>query len=186
MRHRDLVRIDAGLREDHAEQGDVGLRPADDADAMSGEFIERFDLGRRMPLRSLRRQAGWRPQHDDVLAQDDNGFRVGRQVQIAARNRELGLTRREQRDAFRRPFGGDRRETDRVTIAGEDLGEGLDQLLVITARRPHGDTQDGRPQGQIQRAGSGPEQENARCQDEERNVPALPPPAGNARIFVSL
>ena len=38
---RDLVGIDAGFFQDHAQQlGDIGLRPPDHADVMAGEFIE--------------------------------------------------------------------------------------------------------------------------------------------------
>ena len=101
-----LSALTPGFGEDHAEQGDVGLRPADDADAVSGEFVERLDLGRRLLLRTFRRQAGRRPEHDDVLAQDDDRFAhwPGR-FKIAARNREIGLARGEQRDALRRALG---------------------------------------------------------------------------------
>ena len=105
LRDRHLVGIDAGLGQDHAQQCDVGLRSPDHADAVSGEFVEALDLGRRRFLGALRRDAGWRPQHDDVLAQDGDGFGIGRQVQIAAHHRKVGLARGEQRDALGRAGG---------------------------------------------------------------------------------
>ena len=51
-------------------------------------------------LGALWRKPGRRPQHDDVLAQDGDGFGIGRQVQIAARHRKVGLAGAEQRDAL--------------------------------------------------------------------------------------
>ena len=48
------------------------------------------------------RQAGRRPQRHDVLAQDRGGFRIRRHIEVAARDREVGLAGGQQRDAFGR------------------------------------------------------------------------------------
>ena len=78
LRHGNLVGADTRFREDDLQQCDIGLRPADHPDATAGEFVDRLDLGSRLPLRALCRQPGRRPQDDDILAQDDDGLGVGR------------------------------------------------------------------------------------------------------------
>ena len=106
---RHLVGIDAGFGQDHAQQRDVGLGSADDADAMSGEIVDPLDFWGWFFLGAFGRKAGRRPQHRDVLAHDGDGFGIGRQVQIAPRDGQVGFRGGEQRDALGRPFGGDRR-----------------------------------------------------------------------------
>ena len=130
---RHLVGIDAGLGQDHAQQRDVGLRPSDHADAVAGEIVEALDLGRRLFLRAFGRKSGGRPQHDDVLAQDGDRLGIGRQVQIAARDRKVGLAGREQRDAFAGAFRRDRRQPHRAAVARKGLRQHLDQFLVVAS-----------------------------------------------------
>ena len=181
---RDLVGIDAGLFEDHAQQRDIGLRPPDHADAVAGEFIETLDLGAGLLLRAFGGKAGWRPQHDDILAQDGNRLGVFRQVQIAARHGEVGLAGGEQRDAFGRPFRRDQRQPHRAVFARKRLGHELDQFLVFAAGRSDRDPQRGRPQHVIQRAGGDAECEHAGGKDKERVAPLLAPPSGSRIIVV--
>ncbi len=178
LRDRHLVGIDAGFGQDHAQQRDVGLRASDDADAVSGEFVEALDLRRRRFLRALRRKSGRRPQHDDVLAQDGDGFGIGRQVQIAARHRKVGFACGEQRDALGRARGCDRRQPYRAAVARKGLRHQLDQFLVVASGRADGDPQGDRPQQIVKPAGGGAEQENAGGEDQQRIVLSLPARAG--------
>ena len=138
---RHLVGIDAGFGQDHPQQGDVGLGPADDADAMSGEIAEFLDLRRRRLFRALGRKAGNRPQHHDVLAQDGDRLGVGRQIQIATRDREVGLFGCQQCDALNRAVGDDRVQPHRAAVAGKGLRQRLHQFLVVAAGRADRDAQ---------------------------------------------
>ena len=144
---RHLVGIDAGFGQDHPQQGDVGLGPADDADAMSGEIAELLDLRRRRFFRAFGRKAGNRPQHHDVLAQDGDRLGVGRQIQVAARDREVGLLGRQQRDALDRAVGCDRVQPHRAAVAGKGLRQRLHQFLVVAAGRADRDAQGDRAAG---------------------------------------
>ena len=87
-----------------------------------------------------------RPQHHDVLAQDGDRLGIGRHFQIAARNREVGLLRRQQRDAFGRALGRDRLQPDRAAVAGKGLRQRLHQFLVVASGRADRDPQGHRPQ----------------------------------------
>ena len=101
-------------------------------------------------LEPLARQAGRRPQHHDVLAQDGDRLGIRRHVEVAARHREIGLAGSQQRDAFGRAFGRDRRQPDRTALAGKGLRQRLDQFLVVAAGRSDGNPQGDRPQRRIQ------------------------------------
>ena len=142
-----------------------------------------LDLGCRLLLRALGGKAGWRPQHDDILAQDGDRLGIRRQVQVAARDREIGLAGGEQRDALRRPFRRDQRQPHRTVFARERLRHQLDQFLVFAAGRPDRNPQRRRPQHVIQRAGGDAEREHAGGKDQKRIAPPLPPPSGS-RIIV--
>ena len=182
--HRDLVRIDAGFLQDDLEQLHVGLRRSDHAETMSGEFLEALDLRRRGFLGALGRQAGRRPQHDDVLAQDGHRLRIARHVEIAARHREVGLVGAEQREAFGRPAGRDRREPDRHALLREGLRQGLDQLLVVAVGRADRDAQGFRPQGEVKRGRSGNENKYSCNQDEKRKpIPLFARLRRRVRLF---
>ena len=177
---RHLVGIDAGFGQDHAQQRDVGLGPADDADAMSGEIAELLDLRRRRLLRALGRKAADRPQHHDVLAQDGDRLGVGRQIQIAARDRKVGLVGRQQCDALDRAVGGDRVQPHRAAVAGKGLRQRLHQFLVVAAGRADRDAQGDGLQDVIEPGGGGAEQEDAGSQHQQRIV--LPLAASGRRV----
>ena len=73
------------------QQRHIDLRSADHADAVPREIIDALDLRFAFLLRAL----VWRrPQHDDVLAQDSDGFGTIRHFLIGARNREIALRAR--------------------------------------------------------------------------------------------
>ena len=105
-------------------------------------------------------------------------------VQIAARDRKVGLAGREQRDAFGRAFGRDRRQPHRAAVAGKGLRQRLDQFLVVAAGRADRDPQGDRLQDVIKRAGGDAEQENAGSQHQQRIVLRLRRGRHGAGIFV--
>ncbi len=181
---RDLVGIDAELFQDYAQQRDIGLRTPDHADAAAGKFVETLDLGGRLFLRAFGGKAGRRPQHNDILAQDGDRLCVLGQVQIAARNREIGLAGGEQRDAFRCSFRRDQRQPHRAVFTRKGLRHELDQFLVFAVCRPDRDPKRGWPQHVIQPAGSGGEREQAGGQNQKRIAPLLPPSAGSRSAVV--
>ena len=147
------------------------------------QSVQRLDLRRRLLL-ALGRKPGRRPQHDDVLAQDGDRLGIGRQVQVAARHRKIGLAGAEQRDALVALLGRDRRQPDRAALARKGLRHRLDQFLVLAAGRPDRNSQRRRPQHVIQRARGDAEHEHARGEDQKRIVLALPSRAGWCRIVV--
>jgi len=146
LNHRDLVGIDAGLAQDDAQQCHVGLRRSDHADTMPRQVVEALDLGYRRFLGALGRQARRRPQHDDILAQDRHRLGVGRHIEVAARHREVGFIRAQQRETLGRSIGRDRDEPDRGALLRKGLGQRLNKLLIVAARRADRDAQGLRPQ----------------------------------------
>ena len=72
LHDRDFFRRNARLAQDDAQQRDIGLRGSDHAEAPAGEIGEVLDLGRRDVFRALAGDAGRRPEHHHVLAQDRN------------------------------------------------------------------------------------------------------------------
>ena len=100
-------------------------------------------------------------------------MRIGRHIEVGARHREVGLVGAEQREAFGRPGGRDRREPDRASLLREGLRQRLDQLLVVAVRRADRDAQDFRPQGKVKRARRGDEDEYSGKQDEKRKPISL-------------
>ena len=179
----DLFRIDAGLLQDDAQQLDVGLCPSDHADAMAGQGIQCLHLRRRL-LPALGRKPGRRPQHDDVLAQDGNQLGIGRQVQVAARYRKIGLAGGKQRDALLCSLGRDRQQPNRTALARKGLRHQLDEFLVLAAGGPDGNPQRRRPQHVIERARGDAERQHARGEDQKRVALSLLSRAGRRRIIV--
>ncbi len=173
---RDLVGIDARLGQDHAQQGDVRLGSADDADVVSREIVDPLDLRVRLLFGALGGKAGRRPQHHDVLAQDGHGLGVGRHFQVATGNGEIGFFGREKRDAFGRPLGRDRLQPNRTSIAGKGLCQGLNQLLVVAPGRADCDPQGDRPKRVIQGARGRAEQQQACGQHQQRIILPLSAP----------
>ena len=106
--------------------------------------------------------------------------------EIAARDREVGFAGREQRDAFHRALGRNRRQPDRTAVAREVLRQRLDQFLVFAAGRSDRDPQRDRTQRVVEGACGEAEQENAGREDQQRIVLALPPRAGCGRNLVGL
>jgi hypothetical protein len=84
----------------------------------------------------------------------------------------------------RRP--SDRREPDRAALPAKIWASVWTSFWSSLLGGPTAIRKRRRLQEQIERGGREPEQQNARGQDQERVVPALPPPAGNARIFACL
>ena len=84
LRDRDLVGSNAGFGQDNTQQCDIGRGLADHANAMSGEIVERLDFRCRLSLGALAREAGRRPQHNEVLAHDGDDFGVTRHTEVAA------------------------------------------------------------------------------------------------------
>src|SRR6266849_1735012 len=137
-------------------------------------------------LGALDRKAGRRPQHDEVLAHDSDGFGLGRHLEIAARDREIGFGSPEQGKAFHRSLGCDRRQPDRTTVSVEGLGHRQDQLLIVTSSRSDGNPEGCRPQRVIQRAcGCGKKQDSGGQQQQGR-VPAFASPARYASGFAEI
>ena len=138
---RDLFRIDAGLRQDDAQQLDVGLCPSDHADAMPGKVIQRLDLRRRLflalwsearaPTTARRHScAGWRPT-SAFAGRFRSPRATARSVLPALNSAMLSL----------RSLGRDRRQPHRAALARKGLRHQLDQLLVLAAGRPDGNPQ---------------------------------------------
>ena len=132
---------------------------------------------------SLGRQARRRPQHDDVLAQDRNRLGIGRHVEIAARHREIGFGRGQQRKALGRAIGRDRGKPDRVVLPGEGLRQQLNELLIVASRRAHRDAQGLRPQREIQSACGRDENKYPGKQDEQR-IASFAAGAAAARCWI--
>ena len=87
---RDLVGIDARFSQDDAQQYDVRLGSADDADVVSREIVDPFYFRERF-FGAFGRSAGRGPQHHDVLAQDGDGLGIAGHIQIATGDGEVGL-----------------------------------------------------------------------------------------------
>ncbi len=94
---RDLVGVDAGLGQDHAQQRDAGLGAADHADLVAGEIADALDPRRapRAPLAPVGAHST-----TTFLRRIATDLGVGRQIEIAAHHREVDLVGGEQRDAF--------------------------------------------------------------------------------------
>ena len=105
MGDRDLVGIDAGFRQDHAEQRDVDRGSADNPDAVAFEIADLLDFRFGVLLRALARSAGRRPQNHDVLAQDrDSPGSLGHFL-IGTNDRQIGFASSEKPDALNRARG---------------------------------------------------------------------------------
>ena len=144
---RHLVGIDAGFRQDHAQQGDVGLGAADDADAMPGKIVDLLDFRRRLfsssPLAGGRKAPTAPTTFLRRMATDSAS--AGRSDRRAPpQGRSLPSANSAMLSAA--PFGGDRREPNRAAVAGKGLRQRLDQLLVVASGRADRDPQGDRPQ----------------------------------------
>jgi hypothetical protein len=67
---------------------------------MALELVDGLDFRRRLFFRSPAGKTGSRPQHEHVLTHDDDRFGVTGHVQIAARDREIGLGGCRERRGF--------------------------------------------------------------------------------------
>ena len=125
---RDLVGIDARFIQDHAEQFDVDLGSADDADAMAFEIVDLLDFrfgvffralgrqARRSPTEPRRSCAGWRPSRCPLG--------ISSSARPTARS---ALPAPSMASAVDRAGGGNQRQPDRTALAGEGLRQRLDQ-----------------------------------------------------------
>jgi hypothetical protein len=150
----------------------VDFGSADHADAMAGEIADFLDAGFRLLARSLARR---RPQHDDVLAKDGDGLGAVRHFLVAARDRKIRLVGSQHRNAVDRARGGDQRKPDRAAVPGKAPCQCFDQVLVVAARRSHGNSQGRRPHAQKRRADGGRKQQQSGGHHQQRR--AIPFPA---------
>ena len=158
---RDLVRLHTGGAQDDSQQRGVRRGRADHPHLVSCEIGDLLDFRRRLSLGALARKSRRRPQHDEVLAQDDDRLRVGRHFQIAATDRKVGLAGTEQSESFGRPGGHDRRQPHSPAFAGKGFGHRLDHLVIVASRRSDGNPERYRPQRVIQCPRSGTENEKS-------------------------
>ena len=176
LRHRHLVGIDAGFLQDDAQQDDVGLGPADDADAMAGEIVDTLDFRRRRFLRAL----GGSPEG----AHSTTTFlrRMATDSASAGMSRSPRATARSALPAFSSamlsaaPSVCNRREPDRTLVARKGLRQRLDQFLIVAARRADRDLQGYRPQRPIHSARRRGKQQQPGGKHQQRGDPALAAP----------
>jgi hypothetical protein len=178
---RDLVGIDAGFRQDHAEQGDVDRGSADDTDAVACEITDLLDFrfGGFLPV--LARSAGRRPENHDVLAQDrDSPGSLGHFL-IGTNHRHVGFASTEKPNALNRARGGEHGKPNRAALIGKGLRQFLNQFLVVAARRTNGNAQGRWPPQQKGRAGDGCEDHQGGGQQQKRRAP-VPAPGRRACV----
>ena len=133
---RHLLRIDAELGQDDAQQIGIGIAKADDANAAAAERRDVRDLRLGRALATRRR-----PQHHEVPAQDRDGVGVGGHGEVAARDREVGLAAAEQIEALQRAVALDWHEPHRSALRIECLGDSQHERLIVAAGQAHGDAQ---------------------------------------------
>jgi hypothetical protein len=109
---------------------------------------------------------------------DRDRGRVGRHLQVAPGNGEVGLGRLEKGNALGGPLGCDGHQTDRAAFLGKGLRQRLDQFLVIAASRPHGNPQGRRFERELPDPDGRAKQQDTGSQNQERPVPS---PAGARR-----
>ena len=167
LRNRDLIRLHAGGAQDDPQQRGVRRRPADHADLVPCEIGDLLDFRRGLSFGALARKSGRRPQHDEVLAQDGDGLRVGRHLQIATTDRKVGLASTKQSESFDRSVGRDRRQPDSPAFAGEGLGHRLNHFVIVASWRSDGNPESYRPQHIIQCARGGAKNKKPNGQDQQ-------------------
>src|SRR3954453_11713972 len=175
---RDLVRLHTGGAQDDSQQRGVRRGRADHPHPAPCEIGDLLDFGRRLSLGALARNSRRRPQHDEILAQDDDCLRVCRHFQIAAADRKVGLAGTEQSESFGRPGGHDRRQLYSPAFVGKGLGHRLDHLVIVASRRSDGNPESYRPQRVIQCTRSGSENEKSDGQNQQQGLRLSPPSAG--------
>ena len=124
-------------------------------------------FARGLSFGALARKSGRRPQHNEVLAHDGDGLRVGRHLQIATTDRKVGLASTKQGEGFDRAVGRDRRQPDRPAFAGEGLGHRLNHFVIVASRRSDGNPESYRLQRIIQCARGGAKNKKSNRQDQQ-------------------
>ena len=121
-------------------RSNAGVRrhPADHADPVPCEIGDLLDFRRGRSFGTIARKSGRRPQHNEVLAHDGDGLRVGRHLQIATTDRKIGVASTKQGEGFDRSVGRDRRQPHSPAFAGEGLGHHLNHFLIVASRRSDG------------------------------------------------
>jgi hypothetical protein len=142
-------------------------RPADDADLVPCEIGDFLDFRRGLSFGALAPKSGRRPQHNEVLAHDGDGLRVGRHLQIGTTDRKVGLAGTKQGEGFDRSVGRDRRQPDRPAFAGESLGHRLNHPVIVASRRSDGNPESFRSQRIVQCARGGAENKKSNSQDQQ-------------------
>src|SRR4029079_487446 len=165
LRYRDLVRLHADGAQDDPQQRGVRRRPADYADPVSREVSDLLGFWRGLSFGVLARKSGWRPQHNEVLAHDGDGLRVGRHLQIDTTDRKVDLASAEQAEGFDRPVGRNRRQPDGPAFAGEGFGHRLNYFVIIASRWSDGNPESYRPQHVIQCTRGGAKDKKSDGQD---------------------
>ncbi|MEY9183058.1 hypothetical protein ABIA41_004493 [Bradyrhizobium sp. USDA 313] len=178
LRHGDLAGLHSGGVQNDAQQRRIHRRPPDHADTAPREIGDLLDLRGRLSFRTLARKPGWCPEHDEILADDGDGLRLGRHVQVAAADGKIGLARPKQSQRFHRSVGLDRVQPDSSAFAGERIGHRLNDLVIIAASRSNGDPENLRPQRVIKCTRCDAEDEKANGENQQQEIAPSPLSAG--------
>ena len=143
----------------------AGVRPI--TPTLPRKVGDLLDFRRGLSVGALARKSGRRPQHNEILAHDGDGLRVGRHLQIDTTDRKIGLASTEQGEGFDRSVGRDRRQLDSPAFAGEGLGHHLNHFVIIASRRSDGNPESDRPQRKIQCARGGAKNKKSYGQDQQ-------------------
>ena len=163
-----LLGIDAVLLQDHLEQIDIGVGPADHADAAAGELLDLGDLRAGfLALLGLGRRR--HPQHRDVLAQRRHGLRIFRHIEIAADDGEIGLAVGKRLGARDGAIGLHGTQPHRAMR--KRLRQRLDDLDVVAVRRSDRDPQRDRTHREVICGADSTHQRQGARQRDEHHLP---------------
>ena len=102
---------------------------------------------------------------------------VGRHLQIAAGDREIGLGSTQQGKGFDRAVGRYRRQSDSPAFTSEGFGHRLDHLVIVASLRSDRNSEGFRPQRVIQCACGGTKTKESNDQHQQQGIPPPPAPA---------